>query len=88
MSTSCGIFLQYLLKFKPLDDFFPLPKRVANLRVSVTRVCVWVHMLNKDFFQAVIGTFYQSDRCHFQKMGGWVAFKFLFFKLKFKSFKT
>ena len=45
---------------------------------------VLIPPLNKDFSQAVISTFYQ---CHFQKMVGWVAFKFFFFMLKFKSFK-
>ena len=29
--------------------------------------------MNKDVSQAIIVTFYQ---CHFQKMVGWVAFKF------------
>ena len=47
-------------------------------------VCVHPHPLNKDFSQAVIGTFYKY---HFQKMVGWVAFKFFFFMLKFKLFK-
>ena len=43
MSTPCGVFLYYLLKFKPLDDFFSLPKRdCKSLCVSVTRVCASV----------------------------------------------
>ena len=86
MSTPCGVFLYYLLKFKPLDDFFPFQNVIANLCVSVTRVCasvcvckcVCVHLLNKDFFQAVMGSFYHQ--CHFQKMVGWVAVKYLFLR--------
>ena len=71
------------LGYKPLDDFLPSK---TWLQISV---CFWLervcgHPLNKDFSQPVIGTFYH---CHFQKMVGWVAFKFFFFMLKFKSFK-
>ena len=77
------VFLHYLLRY----EFFPIQKVIANLCVYVWLecVCVCVHLLKKDFCQAIIGTFYQ---CHFQKMVGWVAFKFSFlFMLKFKSFK-
>ena len=61
------------MEVKALDDFFPFQNVIANLCVFVAGVCVCVHPLNKDFSQAVIGTSYQ---CHFQKMVGWVAFKF------------
>ena len=73
MSHPCGVFLHYLLKFKPLDGF-SVPKRdCKSLCVCGWSVCV--HLLNKDFSQAAIGTF---NQCHFQKMVGWVAFKFFF----------
>ena len=55
---------------------FSLPKRdCKSLCVCGWSVChcVCVHPMNKDFSQAVIGIFYQ---CHFQKMVGWVVFKF------------
>ena len=84
MSSLWGFLLHYLFKFKPLDDF-SLPKRdCKSLCVWLECVCVHPHPLNKDFSQAVIGTFYQY---HFQKIVGWVAFKFFFFILKFKLFK-
>ena len=52
------VFLHFLLKFKPFDDF-SLPKRDANRSLCVARVClcVCVHTLNKDVSQAIIGTF-------------------------------
>ena len=78
MSTFCG-FSSLFLKFKPFDDFFPFQNVIANLSVFVARV------LNKDVSQAIIGFFYQ---CYFQKMVGWVVFKFsLLFMLKFKWFQ-
>ena len=81
------VFLYYLLKFKPFDEFFPFQNVIANLCLCVAKVCVCVcvHPLNKDVPQAIIGTFYQ---CHFQKMVGWIVMKVsLLFMLKFKSFK-
>ena len=75
------VFLHYLLKYKPFNEFFPFQNVVANLCVWLE--CVCVHPLNKGFSQAVIGTFYQ---CHFQTMVGWVTFKVsLFFIVTFKS---
>ena len=64
--------------------YFPFQNVIANrcvcgLSVCVC-VCVYIHVS-----QAIICTFYQ---CQFQKMVGWVAFKFsLPFMLKLKSFK-
>ena len=47
-----------MLKFKPLDDFFPFQNVMANLSVFVaTSVCVCVHPLNKDVFQAILALF-------------------------------
>ena len=84
--VACGVF--YFTIYSSLNPWmiFPFQNVIANLCVFVTGVCVCVHphSLNKDFSQAVIGTFYQY---HFQKIVGWVAFKFLFFMLKFKLFK-
>ena len=74
MSALWGFSSLYLLKCKPVDDF-SLPKHDCK-SVCLWLECVCVHPLNKDFCQAVNGTFYQ---CHFQKMVGWVTFKFFFF---------
>ena len=62
---------------------FSLPKRdCKSLSVFVARKCVYIHplqgggapdKLNKDVSQAIICTLRQF---HFQKMVGWVAFKF------------
>ena len=67
-----------------------LKKRLTTRQVQVLlqqiSLCLWlervcVHPMNKDVSQAIIVTFYP---CHFQKMVGWVAFKFsLLFVLKF-----
>ena len=75
-----GVFLHYLLNFKPLDDFFSSKTwlQIAGF-VAWVCVCVYIHVS-----QAIICTFYQ---CQFQKMVGWVAFKFsLSFTWKLKSF--
>ena len=41
MSTFCSFSFNYhLLKFKPLDDFFPFQNVIANLCVFVAEVCV------------------------------------------------
>ena len=83
MSTLWGFSLLYLLKCKPVDDF-SLPKcDCKSVCLCMWLECVCVHPLNKDFFQAVNGTFYQ---CHFQKMVRWVTFKF--FSLLFLKFKS
>ena len=74
MNTLWG-FSSLCVEVKALDDFFPFQNVIANLFVFVPGVCVTVcvHALNKDFSQAVIGTFYQ---CHFQNIVGWVVLKF------------
>ena len=59
------VFLHFLLKFKPFDEFFPFQNLIANLSVCVASVCVCVHPLNKDASQAIIGRFCQ---CVLQKM--------------------
>ena len=83
--VACGVF--YFTICSSLNPWmiFPFQNVIANLCVLWLE-CVWVHPhpLNKDFSQAVIGTFYQY---HFQKIVGWVTFKFFFFMLKFKLFK-
>ena len=68
------VFLHFLLKFKPFDEFFPFQNVIANLSVCSYCVCVYVHPLNKDISQAIIGTFFQ---CILQKMVGWVALRFV-----------
>ena len=64
------VFLHFLLRFKPFDEFFPFQNMIANLSVCVAslgvRVCM--HTLNKDS-QAIIGTL--------QKMLGWVTLRFV-----------
>ena len=85
MSTFCGFFFTFLLKFKPFDEFFSFQNVIANLSVCVSVcvcVCVCVHPLNKDVSQAIIGTFFQ---CILQKMVGWQVCHC--FMLKFKLFK-
>ena len=67
------VFLHFLLKFKPFDEFFPFQNMIANLCVCVATVCVCVHPLNKDISQA--GTFFQ---CILQNIVGWVALSSLF----------
>ena len=77
------VFLHFLLKFKPFDEFFPFQNLIANLSVCVASVCVCVHPLNKDASQAIIGRFCQ---CVLQKMVG--CFEVCHhFMLKFKLFK-
>ena len=68
------VFLHFLLKFKPFDEFFPFQNVIANLSQCVANVCVCVHPLNKDISQAIIGTFFQ---CILQKMVRWVALRFV-----------
>ena len=74
-----GVFLHFLFKFKLFDDFFPFQNVIANLCVSVaSSLCVYVHPLNIDVPQAIIGTFFQ---CLFEKMVGLVAFEALCWSL-------
>ena len=45
------VFLHFLLKFTPFDEFFPFQNMIANLSVCVASVvvvcvCVHVHPLN------------------------------------------
>ena len=68
------VFLHFLLKFKPFDEFFPFQNVIANLSQCVANVCVCVHPLNKDISQDIIGTFFQ---CILQKMVRWVALRFV-----------
>ena len=83
------VFLHFLLKFKPFDEFFPFQNVIANLSVCVATVCVCVHPLNKViiktslklslalFFSAFYKMWYRMGRfevCHR-------------FSLKFKLFK-
>ena len=65
MSTLWG-FSSLFVEVKTFALFFPFQNEITNLSVFVAGVCVSVHPLNKDFSQAVIGTFYQ---CHFLKDG-------------------
>ena len=78
------VFLHFLLKFKPFDEFFPFQNVIANLCVCI--YCVCVHPLNKDISQAITGTFFQ---CILQKMVGKMGrFEVCHcFPLKFKLFK-
>ena len=68
------VFLHFLLKFKPFDEFLP---NCRSLCVCVARVRVCVLPLNIEVSrsQAIIGTFFQ---CLFQKMIGWVPLEVLF----------
>ena len=50
------VFLHYFLKFKSFDDF-SLPKCECK-SLCLWLECVWVHPLNKDVSQAIIGTFW------------------------------
>ena len=74
-------FPHFLLKFKPFDEFSPsktwlqISLCVATVCVCVcVCVCVYVHSLNKDISQAIIGTIFQ---CILQKMVGWVVLRFV-----------
>ena len=40
MSTFCGFFLHFLLKFKPFDEFFPFQNVIASLSKCVATVCM------------------------------------------------
>ena len=65
------VFLHFLLKFKPFDNFCLFQNVMANLSLSVARdVCL--QPLNKDVSQVITGTFFQYL---LQKMVGWVAFE-------------
>ena len=73
------VFLHFLLKFEPFDEFFPFQNVIANLSLSIASVvcvfvCVHVHPLNKDVSQAIIGNFFE---CILQKMVGWVTLRFV-----------
>ena len=68
------VFLHFLFKFKPCDEFVPFQNLIANLSVCVASVYMCVHPLNKDVSQAIIGTFFQ---CILQKMVGWGALRFV-----------
>ena len=66
------VFLHFLLKFKPFDEFFPFQNVIANLSVCIATVCV--HPLNKDISQAIIGTFFSAL---YKRMVRWVALRFV-----------
>ena len=80
----CGVFLHYLLNFEPLHDFFP-SKPWLQISLCLWRKCVcqYTHWI-KISFKLSLALFISAI---FWKMGGWVAIKFFFFMLKFKSFK-
>ena len=61
-SVSSGVFLHFLLKYKPFDDFSSFQDVIANLFLSVATeyVCVCLHPLNKDVFQAIIAFFFSA----------------------------
>ena len=52
------VFLHYLLKFKPFDEFFLFQNMIANL--SVWLECVCVHPLIKDVSQVITLAFFTS----------------------------
>ena len=38
----CVVFLYFVLKFKPFDQFFLFQNVTVNLSLSVARVCVYI----------------------------------------------
>ena len=51
------VFLHFLLKFKPFDEFIPFQNVIANLS-AVCSYSACVHPLTKDVSTAINGTFF------------------------------
>ena len=62
ISIFWGFSSLFLLKYKPFDDFSSFQDVIANLFLSVATeyVCVCLHPLNKDVFQAIIAFFFSA----------------------------
>ena len=67
------VFLHFLLKFKPFDEFFPFQNVIANLCACVAAVCVCTSIKQRHL-SSYHWHFFQ---CILQKMVGWVALRFV-----------
>ena len=77
------VFLHFLLKFKPFDEFFPFQNVIANLSVCIATLCVYIHYI-KMSLKLSLALF----SVHFTKDGKMGRFEVCHcFLLKFKLFK-
>ena len=86
------VFLHFLLKFTPFDEFFPFQNMIANLSVcvaSVVVVCVCVHVHPLNILWHLSSYRWQFFWVHFTKDGRMGHFEVCHrFVLKFKPFKV